>query len=229
MKQLWKVLVALAALGAVSILADTVAYTDPANQGNQAFPGNVALDFQVLSPTTVTALGAFNAVGNGLITGNIQVVIFDNTTHLEVTPVVTFHGSYVPAGLGFDVFQAIAPVILPPGSYQVDAVGFGAADLIGNINFGGSGPLLNGGGKLAFTDASFDQTTGSLDNPQTCLGCAFQPKVVSQFSAGTFEFIGAPTGVPEPSPYLPLMVVTAGVGFAAIIRRSRRLRHRSDG
>src|SRR5215469_11042230 len=72
MKRLWKVFVAVAALGAVSIHADTVAYTDPANQGNQAFPGNVALDFQVLSPTTVTALGAFNAVGNGLITGNIQ-------------------------------------------------------------------------------------------------------------------------------------------------------------
>src|SRR5579871_194327 len=208
MKRLWKVLLVVAALGAVSIHADTIAYTDPADQGNQAFPGNVALNFQVLSPTTITALGAFNAAGNGIITGNIQVVIFDNSTHLEVTPVVTFHGSYAPAGLGFDVFQAITPVTLPTGSYQVDAVGFGAADLIGNINFGGTGPLLNGSGKLDFNPASFDQTTGSLDNPQTCLGCAVPPNIDSQFSAGTFEFIGEPTaGVPEPSPCLPLMVV----------------------
>jgi hypothetical protein len=42
-----------------------------------------------------------------------------------VTPVATFLGSYAPAGLGYDVFQSIAPVTLAAGSYEVDEIGLG--------------------------------------------------------------------------------------------------------
>src|SRR5580700_3603348 len=97
----------LALAGAVSARADDIAYTDPAGQGKQVWGGNLALNFNVLSPITVTELGVFNASGTGKITGPIEVVIYNTGTNTAVTPEVTFMGNYTPAGLGYDVFQAI--------------------------------------------------------------------------------------------------------------------------
>jgi len=214
----------LAFAGAVSVHASTIAYLDPANQGTQAFGGNLALNFNVLSPVTVTALGVFNALGTGTITNAIQVVIY-NSTGTQVTPVVTFQGNFTPAGDGFDVFQNIAPVVLGVGSYQVDAVGFGAADLNGNLNTGSSsGPALNNdGGNLAFTGAAYDGAV-VLDHPTTCSGCQAAPAPQNQqFDAGTFE-VDSSTGIPEPS-YGPLMLAgLGGVGLSALLRRIRRRR-----
>lgn len=69
------------------------------------------------SPIQVTSLGVFNASGSGLIIGPIQVVIYNTTTLLQVTPIMTFQGNYTPVGLGFDGFQTLAtPVVLGPGS-----------------------------------------------------------------------------------------------------------------
>ena len=122
------------------------------------------------SPITVTGLGVFNASGSGTITGPIRVVIFNTVTNTEVTPVETFKGAYTPAGLGFDVFQVITPVVLGVGSYEVDAVGFGSNDKDGNLNTGSSsGPMLNnGGGALTFTGAGWDYDSSTLDDPLTC-------------------------------------------------------------
>ena len=128
-------LIAVAILGLTglgSVHAQTIAYEDPSNQGNQAWGGNLGLLFQVNSPIVVTALGVFNASGSGTITGTINVVIYNTTTNTAVTPVLTFHGHYTPAGLGFDVFQPITPVPLGVGSYEIDAVGFSSTDLNGN-------------------------------------------------------------------------------------------------
>jgi hypothetical protein len=204
---------------ALTANADVMPYTDPAGQGTQAWGGNLALDFDVNSPITVTALGVFNASGSP-ITGPIQVAIFDTATNTEVTPVETFQGSYAPAGLGFDVFQAIAPVVLEPGSYEVDALGFGPADLNGNLNTGSSsGPILNGGGVLTFTGASWDYNTSFLDDPLTCPTCQPLPVQSSQFDAGTFEFQpGVPSTVPEPSAFLLLLT---GLLMTAFWRRFR--------
>src|SRR5580698_227662 len=147
----------LALAGAVSARADNIAYSDPASRGVQGYGGNLALNFNVLSPTTVTELGVFNASGSGTITGTIQVVIYNTGTNTAVTPPVTFSGNYTPGGLGFDVFQAITPVVLGVGSYEVDAVGFSVSDLNGNINLGSSGTILNNfDGSLAFNGASYD-------------------------------------------------------------------------
>jgi hypothetical protein len=207
----------LALVGAASTRADNIAYTDPANQGRQAWGGNLALNFNVLSPITVSELGVFNASGSGTITGKIQVVIYNTVTHTAVTPVVTFSGNYTPAGLGFDVFQTIAPVVLGVGSYEVDAVGFSASDLNGNINIGGTGPILNNfAGSLAFTGASYDASTG-LDDPSTCAGCAPLPAQSRQFDAGTF---GAVTKVPEPSSLLLFGTGVLALGMMAFRRKS---------
>ena len=56
-----------ASLASPSIAATFVPYSDPADQGRQAWPGNLGLSFDVLSPISVTALGVFNASGNGII------------------------------------------------------------------------------------------------------------------------------------------------------------------
>ena len=111
MKRLLAVAPLLALIGVLPVHASTIAYNDPSGQGTQAWPGNLALLFNVLSPITVTSLGVYNASGSGVITGTIQVAIYDLGTNLAVTPVVTFNGTYSTAGFGFDVFQAIVPVV----------------------------------------------------------------------------------------------------------------------
>jgi hypothetical protein len=229
----------LALVGALSLNAGTIAYSDPAGQGTQAWGGNLALNFNVNSPIVITELGVFNTpgspttgaqiqgapaaspLGSGFITGPIQVVIYDSTG-TQVTPIVTFAGSYGLGGLGYDVFQAIAPVVLAPGSYQVDAVGFSANDLNGNLNTGSSsGPLLNdGGGLLTFTGAAWDSST-VLDNPGGCPTCQAAPiPQNSQFDAGTFQY-SAVTPVPEPATF-----ALFGCGLIAVSAALRRRRVR---
>lgn len=193
--------------GAFSARADTVAYTDPAGQGTQAWGGNLGLNFNVLSPITVTELGVFNASGSGTITGTIEVAIFNTADPTVPVTMVTFSGTYTPSG--FDVFQAITPIVLGPGSYEVDAVGFNASDLNGNLNTGSSsGPILNnGGGALAFTGGTYD-SSASLDDPASCTGCIL-PANGSQFDAGTFGYqTGTVTSTPEPS---SLLLFAAGL------------------
>jgi hypothetical protein len=206
----------LALTGAVSARADNIAaYTDAAHQGNQAWGGNLALDFNVTSPIIVTELGVFNASGTGKITGPIQVVIYNTGTHTAVTDTVTFQGNYTPAGLGYDVFQAITPVVLGVGSYEVDAVGFSNSDLNGNIGYGARGPILNSfGGSLAFTGAGYDGSI-FLDDPSSCSGCASLPAGSVQFDAGTF----GGTAVPEPSTLLLFGTGVFGLGMMMAFRR----------
>jgi len=203
-------------LAVVPARAD-IPYEDPSNQGTQSWGGNLGLNFTVITPITVTQLGVFNAAGNGVITGPIKVAIFDFSTSQVVTPVVTFEGSYTPAGLGYDVFQSITPVTLAAGSYQVDAFGFGT-DLNGNLNTGSStGPILNNlGGAIVFTGASWDYDTSSLDYPTTCIICQGGPSPQNQqFDAGTFA-------VPEPSEIVLLLSLITALGLTSVLGRKLR-------
>ena len=198
------------------VRADIQAYTDPGSQGTQSWYGNLGLNFTVNSSILVTALGVFNASGTGDVTGPIQVVIYNTTTSTQVTPVVTFSGHYTP--VGFDVFQAITAVLLGPGNYQVDAVGFGSPDHNGNLNTGSSsGPVLNSGsGLLTFTGASWDSNT-ALDQPTTCSTCKAGSLQSSQFDAGSFLF----TAVPEPSVIIQLILFLTVLSLVGVLFRRK--------
>jgi hypothetical protein len=226
MKRLFAAFALLALSGVVSVHAGTIVYEDPAGQGTQGYTGNLGLNFTVNSPVTVTALGVFNASGSGTISGTLHVVIFDMTSLLWVTPVVTFHGAYTPEGFGYDVFQPITPVTLQPGPYQVDATGFNSNDLNGDTVFSGSssGPVLNNlGGAITFTGARFKGSL-SLVNGSPPLQCPSCSNVPSAFDAGTFQ-VGA-AGTPEPGSF-----GLFGCGFIAltVVLRRSRLARRSEG
>jgi len=211
MKSTLLVFLALAAVAN----AGTIIYTDHAGDGNQnpGFPGNLAYNFDVNTSITVTALGVFNADGTGTITGPIKVAIFNDTTDTEVTPEVTFSGTYTPAGEGYDVFQSIAPVILAPGHYQVVAVGFGV-DPNGNLTFPNAGPrvtLNDAGGAITFTGSAFD-FNATLDSPDTCDACV---DATHQWNAGTFQ-IADNSAAPEPG---SMALIGLGLAGAALLRR----------
>ena len=219
MKRVLAVCFLVTLMSAAYVNASTIAYADQPPSAGFGFTGNLALNFNVLSPITVTELGVFNAAGDGVITGSISVVIYDTTSLAQVTPVVNFQGTYTPAGLGFDVFQAIAPVTLGVGSYQVVAVGFSATDFFGNLNYGSTGPLLNnGGGVLAFNGASWDYNV-TLDSPAPgCVACFGMPVQSYQFDAGTFQFTTAGSS-PVPEPGTLGLLGTSVIAAATMLRR----------
>ncbi len=218
MKRVLAVCFLVTLMSAAYVNASTIAYADQPPSAGFGFTGNLALNFNVLSPITVTELGVFNAAGDGVITGSISVVIYDTTSLAQVTPVVTFQGTYTPAGLGFDVFQAIAPVTLGVGSYQVVAVGFSATDFFGNLGYGSIGPVLNdGGGVLAFNGASWDYNV-TLDSPDTCGSCVGLPDQSVQFDAGTFQFTTAGSS-PVPEPGTLGLLGTSVIAAATMLRR----------
>src|SRR5436190_1438802 len=63
--------------------AQIIAYDAPLQPGNQAWTGNLGLDFDVNSPIRITSLGAFDNNGDGF-TGTVTVGIFDRSTTAQV-------------------------------------------------------------------------------------------------------------------------------------------------
>ena len=222
MAKRWSIFIVPILCFASSAGAATIAYSNPAGDGVQGFSGNLGLNFNVNTPITVTALGVFNSDGSGLISGTIDVAIF-NSSGSEVVGPVAFHGTYA-VGSSSDVFQSVTPVTLATGSYKVVAVGFSETDLNGNLNQGSTGATLNtGGGALTFTGASYDSNT-TLDNPTTCVGCKAGPNPQNvQFDAGTFQFQNAASSAtPEPRNFALLGCGLGTLGAGMWRRRKNR-------
>jgi uncharacterized repeat protein (TIGR01451 family) len=172
--------------------AQTIAYDAAVQAGNQAFTGNLGLDFNVTAPIAVTSLGAFDNNADGF-TGTVVVGIFDRSTMALVAGPVSFTGA-TGTLINGDQFTALSsPVILPVGTYSVVAVGFNATDLNVNSNVGGTFtlPTENAGGAISFVGTGRYDSNTTLDFPTTVPSGT--PSNI--FAAGTFQFtaISAPT------------------------------------
>ncbi len=213
-----------------------LAYTDPSGAGNQAYTGNLASIFQVNSPITVSALGIFDATplvltsGFATITGstNIEVGIYNLGTDSLLTSTYFDAGSAYPmGGTTNDVLKAVTPVVLVPGLYEVDAIGFNPDYLNGNAILGSpAGSTANsGGGDLTFLGVGWDSgypipIYNKLTPVPTCpWGCLPAPSPQdTQFDAGTFVYESATA----PEPGTLLLMGTGVLGLAGMVRRKFR-------
>ena len=194
--------------------ATVLAYSySAATTGNQAHPGNLGLDFDVLSTSIeVTELLAFDSDADGWVGTStlITVGIFDSTGTL-VTPTVTFSPSNMGTLTGGSYRTlSIAPTTLAVGSYTVVAVGFNNDDMNFNTSGGSGGPTTDDNvGLIAFVGGgSYDFGT-TLADPSSPDGGGVQ-----RYGAGSFAF----SEVPEPSASL----LAGIVGLTMLTRRNRR-------
>ncbi|MDE3198775.1 MAG: hypothetical protein KGN84_20675 [Acidobacteriota bacterium] len=178
------------------------------------------MDFTVNTAIRVDSMGVYNAAGNGVVNGTLQVAIFlnDGSGNMVAGTHVTFApGTYLQDLINdgpYDVYQSIAPVILQPGNYSVVAVGFSATDPNGNIGFpGGVGAVEDSSGLITYTGSARYNSTqnGLLVFPQTV-----DTGPANRYDAGTFEF----SQTPEPGTF-GLAIVASGLLFCVGRKRRR--------
>lgn len=210
--------------------AEFVAYTGQPNPQTipplQAWGGSLGMDFTVNSAIDVDSMGVYNAAGNGVLTGQLQVEIFEQNPDLSWSPVAGTYASFDSTSPGapdpvndgqYDLYKAITPVLLDPGTYSVVAVGFSNQDPNGNTGFpGGVGATEDGSGLLTYIgSARFDAAqTGLLIFPTTT-----DTGPANRYDAGTFEFSAA---TPEPASFVLIGTGLVLIGFG----RRRILRNR---
>jgi hypothetical protein len=202
------------------VRADLVAaYTTTNTTGNQAFSGNLGVDFNVNAPIVVSALGAFDSGQNGFV-GPITVGLFQrlpggdpNTDHAgSVLTQLTITDSLGTLVGNYRFVNLATPLTLQPGFYSIVAVGFGSNDLNGNQFLGPFNVVTNsGGGAISFVgNGRFDSNT-TLDYPAlTTANQGFSGLPPNVFAAGSFEFLTTP----EPS-----NLMLAGIGALCLLGR----------
>jgi len=158
--------------------------------GNQTFNGSLGMHFDVLSPISVTHLGAFDSSQDGFA-NEISVGIFDRNTQALVSEVAVFNGTSSPL-IGQSRFADISDVVLGIGSYAIVAQGFGVADPNGNGPVSGTPTIDTGGGLIAFVGGGAYNFSAVLDYPTIP-----DDGPANRYDAGTFQFTAA-VAVPAP-------------------------------
>lgn len=161
--------------------AETTAYGIAANTpGNQAWNGPLGMDFDVVRPINVYALGAFDHNSDGLKVP-IKVIIYDRTTTKEVVSIDFAVGDGQLVG-GNRIKPLPCPLSLPANFKGVIvAQGYNAQELNGNGNGGRS--TDTGGGAITFLGGGRYGAQGTTTYPTIIDGGP-----VNRYAAGTFLF-----------------------------------------
>jgi hypothetical protein len=205
------------------------AYSTDNQLGNQSWGGNLGLDFNVNSPITISALGAFASGGQDFVPG-IQVAIYERTNgngpgnpddpnndHLGTLIRTVTIGSGDFASDNYR-FSSIAPLTLQSGYYSIVTVGFNDPNLDLNENFH-DGSLIttnDGGGLISFVGSGRYDANGTLDYPFfTTIEQGYNTSA-HVFGGGSFLYAAAPE---------PASMTLLGFGIAGIVTYGWRRRN----
>jgi hypothetical protein len=216
---LFAVVFALAfTLAPKALIAQSVVFNFTQAPGNQAWGGNLATLFNVLSPVTVTDLGIYNGSGTNFVplnSGSIEVGLYDITTSSQVGSTETFTPGTPYTQQGYALFQPIGPVTLAAGLYEIDAVGFNGNDPNGNSN---GGPVIwnfnNLGGDLSWTGYSIYSSSPILGLTTTSNGGTAD--TIWGGLPHTYEAGSLIATVPEGGASLLYLLLAGGACFGAM-------------
>ena len=181
-------------LVASSASGQITAYYSAVQTGNEAWPGNLGLDFNVNTPIVVSSLGAFDSGGAGFVSEtsgkSVQVGIFNRSTMLQVGGTLTFTSASPGTLEGGYRFKTLAtPIALAAGQYSIVAVGFTGSSLDGDAGVP-SPPIVvpteHSGGAISFVNTGRYDYSASLDFPTNI---APPPVDTNRYLAGTFQFV----------------------------------------
>jgi hypothetical protein len=193
--------------------ADFIAYSTPNKGGNQAWGGNLGLDFDVNAPIVVTQLGTFNHSQGTFGPSTTIIVAIWARNHTGSTPndtaADTAAGTLPLATMAFYqydpgtlvdnyAFKPLAsPLTLPVGSYTISAHGYNGDDLNGNENIPNfSVATDDGGGLISFVGTGrFDPAPGLVPaggfSPLTTAAQGVPVGTAHIFAAGSFQYRAA--------------------------------------
>ncbi|MFZ1705252.1 MAG: HYR domain-containing protein [Saprospiraceae bacterium] len=161
------------------------AYSGAMTTGNQAYTGQMAMQFGTSGHIEVNQLGVFDDdLVNG-INGAVTVGIIDEFGTSTVVGPIVISGTMGTLNGRFRMVDLVTPVVLPPGVYHIVAVGFDGNDPNGNTAFPGGLPTgLSSSLVISYGGNRFDPTTtwdgtlpGTIDGGPT-----------GRYHAGTFRF-----------------------------------------
>lgn len=206
------IVLAVLSVLATTAAADTIALSSSRAIGNQTWTEALGMDFDVITPITVTQLGAFDSSQDGF-GADVAVGIFDRGSGTLVGVSALLSGVLNPV-VGYQRFADIADFNLGIGQYSIVAVGFGVANPNGNTDFGGSGPGIDtAGGLINFVGKARYNNSG---NTSLALPSIIDGGPVNRYDAGTFQYTAV---VPEAEGYA---LALAGIGVVAFAMRRRR-------
>ncbi len=169
-----------------------IAYmVDRGTIGGQNFGGALGMDFDVLQPMVISALGVFDSNSDGIDPSSTITTYLYSRSGNSGTVITSLAFSSTSPGVlveGSRFKPLASPLIISNGSYTIVASGFGTANPNGNLCCNAKQWTIDdGGGLIAFVGGSRYGTTPTAFPTTIDIG------PVDRFAAGTFEFFAVPS------------------------------------